>query len=250
MPGATLELPGNVLVCGAAGGIGGAVAAKLTAAGSNVIGSDRRGAPDDWTGVDWIEADIATQAGRDTIVGRARGEIGGLVLAAGLLDPADWETIDEAAANRLLSVNLIAPFFLIRALLPALPAAASIVIMGSIAGLRGSPTTPFYAASKAALRNLSASLALLLQPRGIRVNTVAPGLIDTPLTEVFNADLARRRGVTVQDIEAERAAAIPMGRPGRPEEVADTCLYLLSRQSAYVTGATIYATGGMLAGAT
>ncbi|MCR6670746.1 MAG: SDR family oxidoreductase [Devosia ginsengisoli] len=98
------------------------------------------------------------------------------------------------------------------------------------------------------MRNLAASLSLLLQPLGIRVNVVAPGLIDTPLTAALNADLAERRGVAVDMIEAERAAVIPMGRAGTSEEVADSCLYLLSDRSSYLTGSTMFATGGVLAG--
>jgi len=245
---AHLDLPDKVLVSGAAGGIGGALAAALSAAGSAVTGSDRRAAPPDWGGAAWIEADIATPAGREALVREAGAGLGGIVFAAGILDPMGWLEIDEAAAERLLAVNLLAPFFLTRALLPQIAPGASIVVVGSIAGLRGSPATPLYAASKAGLRNLAASLALLLEPKGIRVNVVAPGLIDTPLTSGLNAQLAGQRGMAIADIEAERAAAIPMGRPGTSDEVADACLFLLSRQSAYVTGTTLFVTGGVLAG--
>jgi len=123
-----------------------------------------------------------------------------------------------------------------------------VVVLGSIAGLRGSPATPFYAASKAGLRNLAASLALLLEPRGIRVNVVAPGLIDTPLTDALNVTLAQQRGQSVEAIAADRATPIPMRRAGTADEVADTCLYLLSRQSSYMTGSTVFSAGGVLAG--
>ena len=91
---------------------------------------------------------------------------------------------------------------------------------------------------------------LLLQPRDIRVNVVAPGLIDTPLTDTLNVALAEKRGLSVAAVAAERAAAIPLGRAGTADEVADTCLYLLSRQSAYMTGSTLFSTGGVLAGLT
>ena len=248
MPAALLDLPERVLVSGAAGGIGGALAAMLSGAGTEVIGTDRRPIPPGWGGAEWLQADIATEAGRAMIAAGAGENLGGVVFAAGILDPADWERIDEAAAARLLSINLLAPFFLTRAVLPVLANHCSIVIIGSIAGLRGSPATPLYAASKAALRNLAASLALLLQPRGIRVNVVAPGLIDTPLTDSLNSELAASRGLSVPQIVAERTAAIPLGRAGSPGEVADACLYLLSRQSAYITGSTIFASGGVLAG--
>ena len=89
-----------------------------------------------------------------------------------------------------------------------------------------------------------------MHPRGIRVNVVAPGLIDTPLTDGLNATLAARRNVPIETIVSERAAPIPLGRAGTAEEVADTCLYLLSRQSSYMTGSTLFSTGGVLAGIT
>lgn len=243
-----LDLPGRVLVSGAAGGIGGAIAAKLAAAGVDVIGTDLRPVPQDWQGGQWIEADLATDAGRTALIEAIDDKIDGVVMAAGMLDPADWQRLDVAGAETLLRVNLLAPFFLVRALADRMNAGGAVVLMGSIAGARAAPATPLYAASKAALRNLGASLALLLQERAIRVNVAAPGLIDTPLTSGLNAELAERRGVSVETVVAERALPIPMGRAGTSEEVADTCLFLLSRQASYLTGSTLYATGGVLAG--
>jgi NAD(P)-dependent dehydrogenase (short-subunit alcohol dehydrogenase family) len=244
---AKLDLPGKVLVCGAAGGIGGTVARQLAEAGAKVLGTDRGTAPAGFDG-GWVSADIATREGRTAIAKDAGEGLGGLVLAAGILDPAEWAAIDEAQAASVFAVNLFGPAFLVRDLEPKLADGASVVLVGSVAGLRASPATPFYAASKAALRNMAASLAALFQPRGIRVNTVAPGLIDTPLTARLNDELARRRGIDVSEIVAERAAAIPMGRAGSSEEVADAVLYLLSGQSSYLTGSTLTATGGVLAG--
>jgi NAD(P)-dependent dehydrogenase (short-subunit alcohol dehydrogenase family) len=202
--------------------------------------------------VQWIAADLSLRTGRTAVAEAAMGAgaapVGGFVHVAGILDPADWDVIDEAQIERLFALNLQAPFFLARALLPAFTADASIVLMGSIAGQRASPRTPFYAASKAALRNLGASLALAFQPRGIRVNLVAPGLIDTPLTDALNQRLASERGLTVAQIQAERAQPIPVGRAGTVDEVVSACLFLLSRQSSYCTGTTLYSTGGVMAG--
>lgn len=248
MPQATLDLPQRVLVSGAAGGIGGAIARKLQASGTEVIGSDRRHAPEGWD-AEWIAADIAAPSGHQAIADGVSGSLGGLVLAAGILDGSDWQSINIDAAAHLLAVNLMAPFFIARSLLPRFEAGASIVVVGSVAGFRASPATPFYAASKAGLRNLAASLALLLQPQGIRVNVLAPGLIDTPLTDSLDGVLAERQNTTVEQVRVERSAAIPIGRPGTADEVADAALYLLSAQSSYITGATVSATGGVLAGA-
>jgi len=248
MPIAALDLPSRVLVSGAAGGIGGAIARRLVASGTAVVGSDRGAAPAGWS-APWIGADLS-DVGSYAQIANSAGDLDGVVLAAGILDGAEWDAIEPDAAMHLLNVNLVGPYFLLRALLPRLSEASSVVVVGSIAGLRGSPATPFYAASKAGLRNLAASLALLLEPRGIRVNVVAPGLIDTPLTDGLNVTLAQKRGLSVAAVAAERAAAIPLGRAGSTDEVADSCLYLLSRQSAYMTGSTLFTTGGVLAGIT
>ncbi len=270
MPHEVLDLPACVLVTGAAGGIGAALVRRLAHTGVEVIATDRGDAPhatkrlstenhspetaasDKLGARQWISADLSQLAGRTALVEAvtaARGTpIGGLVHVAGILDPADWQTIDEAQVERLLAINLLAPFFLTRALLPALTSDASVVLMGSIAALRASPRTPFYAASKAALRNMGSSLALALQPHGVRVNVVAPGLIDTPLTDGLNRQLATERCVTVARIEAERAQPIPAGRAGTVDEVVSACMFLLSRQASYCTGTTVHVTGGAMAG--
>ena len=260
MPQEVQDLPARVLVTGAAGGIGAALVRRLVRAGVEVIATDLGDQPPGATGPasespaarQWISADLSLRAGRAALVDAVNGShgalIGGFVHVAGILDPADWEAIDESQVEHLLAVNLQAPFFLTRALLPAFAGDASIVLMGSVAALRASPRTPFYAASKAALRNLCASLALALQPHGIRVNVVAPGLIDTPLTDGLNRRLAAERGVTVAQIETERAQPIPAGRAGTVDEVVSACLFLLSRQASYCTGMTVHPTGGVMAG--
>lgn len=251
-----LELPTRVLVTGAAGGIGAAVVDRLLRAGVRVTATDLGGPPASahLNGCHWIHADLATTGGRevllDQVLGTGTEPFGGLVHVAGMLDPVDWDQITEAQVERLLAVNLQAPFFLTRGLLPVLASDASVVLMGSISALRASPKTPFYAASKAALRNLGASLAMILQPLGMRVNVVAPGLIDTPLTDALNLRLARERGLTVEEVVAERTQAIPAGRAGTPDEVASACLFFLSRQASYCTGTTLHTTGGVWAGTT
>ncbi len=250
-----LNLPDRIIVTGAAGGIGACLTRRLAAAGAEVLATDRCADPGGTGAARWICADLSGSGGRDTLARAATdwcadggGRLGGLVHVAGIIDGTDWDAIDEAEIDRLLGVNLKAPFFLIRSLLPLFSADASIVLLGSIAALRASPKTPFYAASKAALRNLGASMAIALQPRGVRVNVVAPGLIDTPLTDGLNRRLADERGATVADVAAERSAAIPAGRAGTPDEVAAACLFLLSPAASYCNGITLHPTGGVMAG--
>lgn len=252
MTAAALDLPARVLVTGAAGGIGAALVRRLAEAGVDVLATDLGAAPRDSGASHWVRADLATAAGRAAVAAAAHGPasvpLGGFVHVAGVLDAADWTSIDEAQVERLFAINLYAPFFLGRALLPAFGPDAAVVLLGSVAALRASPATPFYAASKAALRNLAASMALALQPRGVRVNVLAPGLIDTPLTDALNLRLAGERGLTVAQVAAERAQAIPAGRTGSVDEMASACLFLLSAQASYCNGMTLHATGGAMAG--
>jgi NAD(P)-dependent dehydrogenase (short-subunit alcohol dehydrogenase family) len=249
VPQATLTLPDRVLVTGAAGGIGAAIVRRLATAGVSVLGTDVVPAPAGYPGRDWIRADLCTAEGRRPLKEAAGGALGGIVYAAGIIDPAGWDLVEEEAADRLFALNVKAPYFLVRELIPGLSENAAIVLLGSIASLRGSPHTPFYAASKAALRNIAASLATPLAVRGVRVNVLAPGLIDTPLTDRLNDRLATQSARSIAEIAAERAAQIPLGRAGTPEEVANACAFLLSREASYVAGSTLFVTGCVLAGA-
>ena len=259
MPAEALDLPASVVVTGAGGGIGAALVARLLAAGVSVLASDLVPIPAQLQHplLAWVSADLSTRDGRQTLADAAFQRFGhpgqqapleGFVHIAGVIDPVDWDVIDEAQVERMLAINLQAPFFLTRSLLPLFSPQSSVVLLVSISALRASPKTPFYSASKAALRNLGASMAMTWQSRGIRVNVVAPGLIDTPLTDALNERLAAERGISVAQVSAERAQAIPAGRPGNVEEVVSACLYFLSHQSSYCTGATLHPTGGVWAG--
>ena len=259
MPAEVLDLPTSVVITGASGGIGSALVARLLAAGVSVLASDL-GTPQTapiHPLLYWVAADLSTFDGRKTLAEAVlqrygshghHAPLGGFVHIAGIIDPVDWDAIDEAQIDRIFSINLQAPFLLTRALLPIFSPDASVVLLGSVSALRASPKTPFYAASKAALRNLGASMSMAWQSRGIRVNVVAPGLIDTPLTDALNERLAAERGIPVAQVSAERAQAIPAGRPGTVEEVVSACVYFLSRQSSYCTGSTLHPTGGVMAG--
>jgi len=242
------RLPGLVLVTGAAGGIGGAIVARLAAAGVEVVATDLRIPPGPRHGR-WVAADLADDAGRAAVAAAVPEGLGGIVHAAGLLDPGPWDMVGAEAAARILAVNVVAPLLLVQALAGRLEPGGAVVFLGSVAGARAAPDTAVYAASKAALRNLAGTLAVALAPRGVRVNTLAPGLIDTPLTAGLDIRLAAARGQTPAAVAAARAAAVPAGRAGTAEEVADACLWLLGAGAAYVSGATLYATGGALAGA-
>ncbi|MCZ8097605.1 MAG: SDR family NAD(P)-dependent oxidoreductase [Burkholderiales bacterium] len=251
-PAASIPLPHTVLVTGAAGGIGSAIVTALALAGVRVTATDRSSPGPALAGlanVAWLQADMTSAADRARIVGAAGPRVEGVVHAAGLIDGAPWDAMEEEAIQRILSVNVVSPALLLRDLGPALADGGAVVLVGSIAARRASPNALFYAASKAALHSVGASLAVALAGRGIRVNVLAPGLIDTPLTDQLNDRLAREAGRPPDEVARARAQGIPAGRLGSPDDIAALCLQLLSGASGYVSGATLFATGGVLAGA-
>jgi NAD(P)-dependent dehydrogenase (short-subunit alcohol dehydrogenase family) len=176
-----------------------------------------------------------------TELGEREERVHVLVNNAGATWGAPLEEFPAAAWDKLLDLNLKAPFFLIRALLPLLEAAAApddpaqVVNVGSIDGLRVPPLPTYaYSASKAGLHQLTRVLARELGPRGITVNAVAPG----PFESKMMAHTLRQFGDAI-------VASAPLGRIGRPDDMAGVALYLASRAGAYVTGAVIPVDGGI-----
>jgi NAD(P)-dependent dehydrogenase (short-subunit alcohol dehydrogenase family) len=164
-----------------------------------------------------------------------------LVNNAGATWGAPLEEYPASAWDKLLNLNLKAPFFLTRALLPLLEAAATpddparVINVGSIDGLRVPPFPTYaYAASKAGLHHLTRVLARELGPRGVTVNTVAPG----PFESKMMAQTLREFGDAI-------VAAAPLGRIGRPDDMAGVARFLASRAGAYVTGAVVPVDGGI-----
>lgn len=156
----------------------------------------------------------------------------------GLLLPI--EAVTEAHWDWVQSINLKGAFFCVQAALPLMGRGTSIVLNGSIVGLIGAATISVYAASKAGLRALGRAFAAELVQRGIRVNVVSPGPVETPL---FN----RVVGIRAEDVPAMRQEMIdetPMKRIGLPEEIAAAVLFLASNESSFVTGIELIVDGG------
>lgn len=213
-----------IIVAGAAGGIGAASVAMLRAAGADVVAGDIKPA----TGRHLDVVDL--ESWREVVAGLDR--VDGLINAAGVTHRARMPELRGEDFARVMAVNALGPVHGMQAVLPLMPAGGSIVNICSLAALTGHYTAA-YTASKWALRGLSRIASLELGSRGIRVNAVFPGYIETAMT-VSAPEAFLRASVE----------AAPLGRAGRPEEVAELCTWLLSDASSYVNGAEISVDGG------
>ena len=217
----------TVVVTGAASGIGAAVAAAVTAEGGTAVGVDRESAP----GVRTL--DVRDEDAWADLAGELTGPVHGLVSCAGVTRRARVGAASVADMRDAHDVNVLGPLLGIQALAPLMPAGGSIVTIGSLAALQGHYPVA-YTTSKWAVRGLTHTAALELGERGIRVNAVHPGFIETAMTA--SAPVAFRKA---------SVAAAPLGRVGTPEEVASVVVFLLGDGAAYVTGAEIPVDGGV-----
>jgi NAD(P)-dependent dehydrogenase (short-subunit alcohol dehydrogenase family) len=178
-------------------------------------------------------------------VEEAFGRIDVLVNNAGILRIASFPDIGEADFDATVNLNLKGAFFFAQEVQAALPRDGRIVNIASVAGVDGRTLSAPYAATKAGLITITKTLARALAPRGITVNAVAPGLIDTPFNQILDQKIGvEKQGLKPGEMLLKRAAEIPLGRIGKPEEVAGVVAFLVSPDAAYITGETIIIAGG------
>ncbi|WP_030612943.1 SDR family NAD(P)-dependent oxidoreductase [Streptomyces sclerotialus] len=239
-----------VVVTGAGTGIGRATARAFAAAGARVVAVGRRpeplaeaaaGSP----GITPYAADITADGAADRIADHVAGTYGRLdvlVNNAGIVRSGALGSFTAESIGPQLATNLVAPVLLTQAALPHLERAGGVVVNISTAvGQRAWPGNAVYAASKAGLDTLTRSWAVELAPRGVRVVGVAPGAVETPIGE--------HQGLSADRLAAVRAwqlAHTPLGRLGRPEEVAAAVLRLAAPEAAFVTGAILPVDGGAM----
>jgi 3-oxoacyl-[acyl-carrier protein] reductase len=238
----------TALVTGASRGIGRATARALAAAGARVIVHYGNAATEARSLVaeirasgghaDAVGADLAAPDGAHKLAVQIRKLVGErldiLVANAGVATPASIEDQTVENFDRMFAVNVRAPFFLVQQLLPLFAEGSSVVLLSSLAARASVGQLSAYAATKGAIDTLVKHFAVLLGPRGIRVNAVAPGVIDTDMSEFVRTDEGRQFTLGMQALQ----------RVGHPDDVADAIVFLASDASRWVTGDTIQVGGG------
>ncbi|MDE0169909.1 MAG: SDR family NAD(P)-dependent oxidoreductase [bacterium] len=241
------------IVSGGGRGIGAATCRRLAGSFGGIGVIDRDRGPAERVAEELVRMGVAAEAGVVDVadvgavgetVDRLVSRLGGLdavVAAAGNMDGGALGGMSPAAWSSVLDVHLTGSFAVVQASLPELrrSPAGSVVLTASIAA-RGIGGHANYGAAKAGIIGLTRSLALELGPEGIRVNAVAPGFIDTRMTR----DHAARDRISWERFAGAAADEAALGRIGRPEEVASVVDFLVSDASSYMTGQTLYVTGG------
>lgn len=246
----------TALVTGASRGIGRATALALSGAGASVLVHYRSAVEEANAVVAHIrnaggrahalKADLAAADGPAVLVQNARefldGRLDILVLNAGSSKAAPVENQTKEEFDRMFSINLRSPFFLVQQLLPLLGQGSNIILVSSLVahavpgnpGQSGAPSLPAYAATKGAVDTLAKHLAAILGPRGIRVNAVAPGVIDTDMSNFTKTEVGRDLALGMQALK----------RIGQPDDVADVIAFLASDKARWITGVSIPVDGG------
>jgi NAD(P)-dependent dehydrogenase (short-subunit alcohol dehydrogenase family) len=242
----TGKLDGKVaLITGGGTGIGLATAREFAREGAEVYITGRRkreldaAAASIGTAVTAIEGDVTKPADLDRIyaqIGREHGRVDIVFANAGAGDLAPFGSITEEHLDKVFGTNVKGLVFTAQNAVPLMPDGGTIILTGSGAAIKGLAGTSVYSATKAAVRSFARTWTTDLKDRGIRVNVVSPGPIETPmLTETLTEQ---------PEIEKVLFPEVAMGRPGRPEEVAKTVTFLASDDASYITGDEVFVDGG------
>ncbi len=244
------KLTGKVaVITGGSSGIGLATAKRFVQEGASVFITGRRQSELDkaekeiGSDVTTVQGDMADLADLDRLyetVKQVKGALDIVVVSAGMVEHATIDTATPEHFDKTFNINARGAFFTVQKALPLMRRGGSVVLVSSGLHLKGFPAHGVYAASKAALRSFCRTWAMELKDRGIRVNTLSPGPIDTPIID----------GQFKTKEEADGARAMfsqmtPLGRMGRPAEMAAAALFLASEESSFSTGIDLVADGGI-----
>jgi NAD(P)-dependent dehydrogenase (short-subunit alcohol dehydrogenase family) len=244
------KLNGKVaVITGGSSGIGLAAAQRMVDEGAYVFITGRRQAELDKAkaaigrNVITVQGDVANLDDLDRLFAQVRAEKGVVdivVASAGFVEHHTIETATPEHFDKTFGINARGVFFTVQKALPLMTRGGSIVLVSSGLHLKGFPAHGTYSATKAALRSFARTWAMELKDRGIRVNTLSPGAIDTPIID--------GQFKTKEEADNARTAfsqITPIGRIGRPEEMASAILFLASDDSSYSTGIDLVADGGL-----
>ncbi len=239
-----LKLEGKTaVITGGNSGIGLAIAQRFAQEGAHVFITGRRQAQLDEAvaliggHVEAVQGDVTQASDLDRLFDTVKAKAGGLdilVTSSGIAEFSPLDSTTEDHFDKAFDVNVRGMVFTVQRAVQQMVSGGAIVLVGSIAGSVGNPGYGTYSASKAAVRSYARTWTCELAPRGIRVNTLSPGPIDTPMFD----------GVS-DEVRLTLTNRIPLKRLGRPEEVATAALFLASADSSYVAGAELFIDGGM-----
>jgi len=240
----TSKLSGKIaLVTGGSAGIGLGIAKRFAEEGARVFITGRRQSELDKAvtaiggGATAVQGDISNLDDLDRIYATIKdkaGRIDVLAVNAGYYEFGSLGEITEEHFDKIFNTNVRGLLFTVQKALPLLTERASVILTGSIASIKGFPSLSIYNASKAAVRSFARSWIADLKGRGIRINVLSPGTVETPgLSNLMTAEQ-----------KAEAAALVPLGRIGTPDDLAKAAVFLASYDSAYITGIELFVDGG------
>ena len=249
----------HALVTGASGGIGVAVLRGYLDEGARCTASDLASSPSaemralldtHADRVHYVAADVSSTASIAALISAARARFGTVDILfnnAAIFDMAPLLESGEAMYDKLFAVNVKGAFFTMQAVLAQLVAEnkrGAIINLASQAGRRGEALVSHYCASKAAVISYTQSAALAMAPHGIRVNGIAPGVVDTPMWASVDALFARYEGLQPGEKKKAVGEAVPLGRMGVPDDIVGAAVFLASDESRYITAQTLNVDGG------
>jgi NAD(P)-dependent dehydrogenase (short-subunit alcohol dehydrogenase family) len=244
------KLEGKVaVITGGNSGIGLAMARRFVAEGAHVFITGRRQAELDEAvtqigkNVTGVRGDVSNLADLDRLfatVKQQQGRLDVLFANAGVLALAPLGEITEALFDNAFDINVKGLLFTVQKALPLFTDGGSIILNASIVASKGMEARSVYSASKAAVRSFARCWTTDLKHRQIRVNTISPGPIETPIRDKVGGTREQ-----IEQFKAKVLAAVPLGRMGMPDEVANAAVFLASDDSSYVTGIELFVDGGM-----
>jgi NAD(P)-dependent dehydrogenase (short-subunit alcohol dehydrogenase family) len=244
------KLEGNVaVITGGNSGIGLATAQQFVSEGAYVFITGRRQSELDSAAtqigknnVTAVQGDVSNLSDLDRLYAKVKeqkGQINILFANAGIIEAAPLGEISEEHFDKMFGVNVKGLLFTVQKALPLFQDGGSIILNASVAASKGFEATSIYSATKAAIRSFARTWTADLKQRKIRVNTISPGRIDTP---IFNGVLSEEQ---IKQFNATVVANVPLGRMGNPDEVAKAASFLASDDSSYISGTELFVDGGM-----